>query len=131
MRTLNSVTSEKSLLILNPIIRFQEGILHLNAARVMVYSEQKVDCNLPTWNSKQNFRHQSHWISEQLGNLIIYFNSSLPPFSLHCDDLVGTSVNRTNASSDYNLLIVVYNENCKLFLNKMCIYLGKWLELHQ
>lgn len=41
--------------------------------------------------------------------------SSLPSFPLHCDDLVGTSVNKTNASSDYNLLIVVYNENCKLF----------------
>lgn len=40
--------------------------------------------------------------------------SSLPP-SLHCDDLVGMSVTWTNASSDYNLLIVVYNENCKLF----------------
>ena len=47
MRILNSVTSEQSLLILNPI-RFQEGILHLNAARAMVYSEQKVDFNLPT-----------------------------------------------------------------------------------
>lgn len=50
---------------------------------------------------------------------------SLPPFSLHCDDLVGTSVSRTNASSDYNLLMVVYNENCKLLKIK-CVYtLGK------
>ena len=59
--------------------------------------------------------------------------SELTPVNCHSQvsSYSSHNVNRTNASSDYNLLIVVYNENCKLFLNKMCIYLGKWLELHQ
>lgn len=67
-----------------------------------------------TWRDKRDLP-ALNWNLSFLSLIFSLPYSSLLLFSLHCDDLMGTSVNRTNASSDYNLLIVVYNEKCKLF----------------